>query len=277
MTLLTVFIFVAILATAIWVAMRWRRTRRRRQFRRQPFPAEWQFWLAQYVPLYRRLPQQYRDELHGHILVLLDEKKFEGCNGIEVTQEMKLIVLTHAALLLLGGPPRYYPDLVSILIYPDAFFVDVQEPIGDGFSLKTTELRAGESWQHGIVVLSWEDVEESLEFGHEGFNVIVHEFAHQLDQETGDADGMPKLETGHSVQAWAEAFGNAFARLEKQIESGHATVLDDYAAEGPAEFFAVASETFFEAPQVLIGAEPAVYAQLSQFYRLDPASWPRPK
>jgi Mlc titration factor MtfA (ptsG expression regulator) len=184
-----------------------------------------------------------------------------------LTDKMRLTIAAHAALLLLGRETDYYPDLVSVLVYPSAYRAPMAEEHG-GIVTEGEEDRFGESWQQGVVVLAWDEARAGARDLHDGENVILHEFAHQLDTEDGAADGVPVLEQRGDYAAWARALRPEYERLRRAPDE---SVLDAYGAEDPAEFFAVATEAFFERGAELRERHPALYAELSRFYRLDPA------
>lgn len=223
------------------------------------------------VPLLRTLPQDLRDRLEGKVAVFRDQVEFIGCNGIEVTKEMELSIAAQASLLIVNTDV-WYKHLYTILIYPDAFKSVSQKH--DGYVVREVEIaRSGESWQYGPVILSWAHSEQGALKTHDGHNVVLHEFAHQLDGLSGQTDGAPVLQSGQSYMKWQRVFNASFERHVKQTEIGHSTVLDAYGATLPEEFFAVAVEAFFEKPNALRHDDPDVYAQLSDLFRLDPASW----
>lgn len=247
--------------------------RRRARLRARPFPAAWRRILRRRVPLVGRLPAPLQLRLKGHIQVLLAEKPLIGCQGLEVTDEMRVTVAAQAALLLLGRErPDYFPRLRQVLLYPGAFVVDRVAPMGGGVLQDQRRVLAGESWQQGQVILSWDDVREGAAVADDGRNVVLHEFAHQLDQQTGAANGAPEL---HRAQAarWAPVMREAYGRLHALAASGQASVLSDYGTTNEAEFFAVATEVFFEQPLALSDEYPALYDELAAFYRLDPRAW----
>jgi Mlc titration factor MtfA (ptsG expression regulator) len=217
-------------------------------------------------PLWEVIPDEIRAEAEGWMRVFMAEKNFEACGGLEaVTEEMQLAIAAPACLLIAKRPQDYYERLRSILIYPDAF--TVRE---DGFG---EEQRLGESWITGSVVLSWQSVMQGDANVEDGLNVVLHEFAHQLDQSDGEADGLPELEESEDVGQWSRVFRPAYQGFCERVNAGKRSVIDDYGAESPAEFFAVVTETFFERPQGLRREEPEVYAELVHFYGMDPASW----
>jgi Mlc titration factor MtfA (ptsG expression regulator) len=245
--------------------------RRRKKRANGPFPAEWLAVLEKNVPLYARLAEADREELRRHILVFLGEKRFEGCRGLAITDEIRITIAAHACILLLHRQTDYYPGLTSILVYPDAFVApDVHHVIGD-MVLEGDEVRLGESWHQGSVVLSWEDVSEDAK-ARDGQNVALHEFAHQLDSSHGRGDSTPVLQDEAAFDAWAQALGRDFERFQRTVQRRRPEVLDEYGATDPAEFFAVATETFFETPGDLRRAYPRLYEELKRFYQQDPAA-----
>jgi len=246
---------------------------RRRRLRRQGIPREWRWVLEQEVLLYRRLPLRDREELHGHLQVLLAEKRFLGAWGIEVSQEMRLVVLAHAALLLLHRPTDYYPHFRTVILFPTTYLAPQRVMGAGGVVIEGYEARSGESWQRGPVVLSWEEARRSARGELGCRNIILHEFAHQLDYEDGFAEGAPALPSPEMYRSWAATFSREYARLQDALEMGKETLLDPYGARSPAEFFAVATEAFFMCPRELQAGHPGLYRELSTYYRQDPASW----
>lgn len=252
------------------------RERRRAKLREHPFPAEWLSILDANVPVYRRLPADLRAQLHGHIHVLLAEKHFEGCNGLEITDEVRVTIAGQAALLILNRKTGYYPDLVTILVYPSVFYADVTEADDDQGHIisEYSEDRSGESWDLGVVILSWEDIAAYTSTGRAGYNVVLHEFAHQLDMENRAMDGVPRLRDRARREAWRRAFGEAYQHFERAAAANRRTLVDPYGAGDPAEFFAVVTESFFERPLALRREYPQLYTELCLYYAVDPASWP---
>ena len=179
------------------------RNRRRERLRSQPFPHSWLDIVKKNVPIFNRLPRVYKRELQGHIQVFLAEKCFEGCGGLELTDEIKVTIAAQACLLLPHRETGYYPRLVTILVYPHAYVARSVEPIGGGIVLKGETARLGEVWKDGVVVLSWDDVRQGALDLHDGQNVVLHEFAHQLDQQDGSADGAPILDHRSQYVTWA--------------------------------------------------------------------------
>ncbi len=255
-----------------WYWRSHRMERRRRALRGRPPPAGLTQTLARNVRFYERLPAGLKTELHGHVNVFLDEKAFIGCDGLVVTDEMRFTVAGLACLLQLRREPGYFPGFSSVLLYPDAYVAD--EVTVDG-ELETHErsARAGESWHRGPVVLSWADVLRGAEDDADGYNVVLHEFAHKLDEENSNAHGLPVLNDQAHYDEWASVLAREYRSLERRVAQGESEVLDDYALTSPAEFFAVATESFYEKPAAMRDELPDLYEQLRRFYRVDPAAW----
>lgn len=246
---------------------------RREDIRNGRFPEEWLAILERNVPLYSRLPEADQRELQGHILIFLAEKRFEGCGGLVLTDEIRVTIAAQACLLLLHRETGYYPDLRSILVYPSSFISPVTERTAYGVVIERDMVRLGESWNHGYVVLSWDDVRSGAADIHDGHNVTLHEFAHQLDEEDGSANGAPLMEQRSHYVTWARILSAAFEELRNDTIFGNETVLDSYGATSPAEFFAVATETFFEKPHQLRAKHPELYDELRRYYHQDPVEY----
>jgi Mlc titration factor MtfA (ptsG expression regulator) len=246
--------------------------RHREKVAAQPFPEGWREILARNVPRLRTLGEDERHLLEQKILVFLDEKPFEGCNGLEITDEIRVTIAAEACLLLLGrDDDDDYPALDVILVYPSAYRGTITRHDG-GVVIEGETTRLGESSSRGIVVLAWDDVLRGARAPGDGHDVVIHEFAHQLDQEDGAADGAPVLSRRANYASWSKVLGKEYARLVADDEAGRKTLLDKYGATDPAEFFAVATEAFFERPKQLQAKHPELYEQLASFYKQDPAA-----
>ncbi|HEX6751303.1 MAG TPA: M90 family metallopeptidase [Longimicrobium sp.] len=244
------------------------RKRRRDEIRDRPFPEEWLAIVERNVAMYHRLSFHDRQELLRKVLVFLEEKNFEGCGGLEMTDEIRVTVAAQACIPILRFEDHYYPRLRSILVYPDTFVA--RRTRRDGWvEHEDHEAMLGEAWADGAVVLSWASVESDLRDAGDARNVVVHEFAHQLDAEDGAHDGTPPLPF-RAYGPWVRILSAEYLELR---EGRGPHVLDDYGAKNEAEFFAVASETFFERPEKLLREHPELYAELCQYYRQDPAAW----
>ena len=244
--------------------------RRREEARQAPFPDAWRDIIERNVPHVARLGPQAQEELRGHVQVFLAEKTFEGCGGLEITNEMRVTIAAQACLLQLGREATYYPTLQTILVYPHPYVAAREQR--DGFLVhESDQVRLGESWHRGPVVLAWDDVLHGARDPRDGRNVVLHEFAHQLDQEIGGSDGLPKLPMRSMHAPWARALGEEYRELVEAVGRDRKTLLGAYASTSPAEFFAVATEVFFEKPVQLRRKHPELYEQLALFYRQDPA------
>jgi Mlc titration factor MtfA (ptsG expression regulator) len=245
--------------------------RRRQRLRSAPFPPAWLEVIEKNVPFHACLPDDDRRELQGLVQVFLAEKHFEGCGGLELTDEIRVTIAAQACLLLLHRQTDDFPRLITILVYPTAYVARSVEPIGGGTVLEGETVRLGEAWKGGVVVVSWDEVRAIALGLAYGRNLVLHEFAHLLDMEDGAADGTPVLEGRGQYESWTRVLGEEYERLRRQSALGRYTVLDEYGATNPAEFFAVATESFFEKPGVLQKRHPQLYEELKAFYRQDPA------
>ena len=253
---------------------------RRKKLQSAPFSPEWRKIIEMRCLFYFQLPEQDRNEIEGHIQIFLAEKKFEGCDGLSLTDEIKVCVAAFACLLLLHRDTDYYPSLRTILVYPTAYVVPTTRHVGSGVMEESQQVRAGESWREGAVVLAWDEVCQAIQSPGSGYNVILHEFAHQLDFEDGQADGVPLLGQDESLAVrkqryadWSRVMRVEFEQLRSRVQRGESTTLRDYGATNPAEFFAVATECFFGRPQELQQQHPNLYAEMKWYYQQDPAHW----
>ena len=267
---LLLLLLVAALGLAALLAQPWWLARRRAHLRALPFPAPWRRILRQRVPAVARLPADLQRQLKQHLLVFLAEKPFIGCAGLSLTDEVRVVVAAQACLLLLGqARPDYYPRLKEVLVYPGAFAVKDIQPQAGGVVHEQRQVLAGQSWARGQVILAWAEVLAGAADPADGRNVVVHEFAHQVDQDKGLADGKPWRPTAGQRQRWAAVMGDALARLQATPSA----LISDYGATDAAEFFAVISELFFERPLALAGEAPDVYRELALLYQLNPLAW----
>jgi len=248
------------------------RMRRRQNITRQPFPAAWREFVRRNVPLVRELPATQQLRLKKHIQVLLQEVPFIGCAGLEVTDEIRVTIAAQAAFLLLGRGGSF-GNLREVLVYPGHFVVPRSEAAAGGVVRDGRDVLAGQSWQRGQVILAWTAVQDGAADPHDGANVVMHEFAHQLDQVTGAANGAPYVGRGVLQQDWATVMNREFKALVASLARDEPSLIDPYATANPAEFFAVTTELFFERPAALAAERPALYEQLKCCYRLDPAAW----
>jgi len=250
--------------------MFWLKKRRRNLIAQKPFPQEWLVILQKNMPFYNHLPDADKTELQRHMLIFLAEKRFEGCAGLEVTDEMKVTIAAQACILLLHRKTDYYPGLYSILVYPNAFVIHRPHHTESGLIAEGPQVLLGESWHRGSVVLSWDDVVHGAADIHDGQNVVLHEFAHQIDQSGGKGDSTEVLKSRTRYLAWARVLRKDYENLRSAAMQNRHDLLRDYAATNPAEFFAVATEYFFEKPKELKRRHPELYDELKQFYQQDP-------
>jgi len=257
---------------AFLVVKRLARRARRRQISALPFPDAWGAIIEKNVPLYRRLPDALKQQLHGLVQVFLDEKRFEGCGGLEISDEIKVTVAAQACMLLLNRQATYFPKLHNILVYPHTYVAKTLSADGR-VVVDRDSVRLGESWQNGPVVLAWDSVKGGTSNVHDARNVVLHEFAHQLDQEDGATDGAPILSGRSRYVAWARVLGAEYETLQSHQKKRQRSVMNKYGATNPAEFFAVATETFFEKPRQMQKQHPELYDELRDYYQLDPLEW----
>jgi Mlc titration factor MtfA (ptsG expression regulator) len=290
--------FAALLVGLIAGLPRWRASRRERWASR-PFPPAWRTILRRRVPLYRGLPAHLQQQLRRHIQVFLAEKPFLGCAGLEITDEIRVTVAAQACLLRLNRGGALFPELRQILVYPGAFMVDRVATEAGGVLREQRRALAGESWSQGQVILSWQDVVDGARVVDDGHNVVLHEFAHQLDQESGAANGAPRLDSRRAQARWADVMHREFDALHGRLRAREAArerarawaswnsepmpppmpldappeLISDYGATNPAEFFAVVTEVFFEQAAALAQRHPALFEILRDYYAVDPREW----
>ncbi len=254
----------------------WQRARRMRR----PLPPAWQEVLERRLSIYRRLPRAEQQALAGLTQVLMGEVGFEAGIGLDrVDMPMRLMIAGQIALGLLHRPLADLPRLRTIIVYPGAYRARGRRQTPEGVIVAVDEERQGEAWEHGVIVLSWDDVAYDAEHIDDGLNVVLHEVAHVLDAETGEMDGVPLLPSAEMARRWRRAVEDAHVNLERRIRLGRDSVLDAYALEDRGELFAVASEAFFEAPHQLQREVPGLWSVLREFYGVDPSAWmdvPRP-
>jgi Mlc titration factor MtfA (ptsG expression regulator) len=266
--------FAAVLAVGIAVLAAlllppWLRARRRRAALHAPALGEGVAdAMARNVPVTAALPAPLRQRLEGLVTSFLDEKQFVGCNGLEITDEIRATVAAQACLLLLGRPASHYDELQSILVYPGVFWVEDEIHDDDGLVTRRRRELSGEAWDSHRIILSWDDVAGAGSAPGDGYNVVLHEFAHYLD-----AEGLGPADRAAAPEAWRESLAREFRAFCARVDGHEHTYLDPYAAEDEAEFFAVATEEFFECPLGLRAAHPGIYRLLQSFYGTDPAAW----
>ncbi len=271
--ILAILFSIAVSAIAIGILcypffVNWQRDR----LMRQPFPRAWLNIVQNNLAIYICLSPEQQKQLQGYIQVFLKEKQFIGCLGLQITEEIKVTIAAIACLLLFGDRKTFFPNLQSILVYPTAYIVN--EMVMNSYVVEERRVaRLGESWTRDQLVLSWEQVQQDILNWHDGHNVVLHEFAHQLDQEDGKAEGVPILPRAMDYAAWAKVMTAEYLQLRDRLETDKKTIIDSYGATNPAEFFAVATETFFEKPKQLNQKHQDLYELLQRYYHLDPLQW----
>lgn len=241
------------------------RRRQRRRALSKPFPPEWLEIIQNNLPPYLKLPEELQQQVQQYTQEFLYDKSFEGCGGLLLNDEIKVTIASQASLLLLNRKAGCYPKLCSVLVYPSTYVARNERD--------EKSVRLGESWQSGAVVLAWDSVKRGAANFTDGHNLVLHEFAHQLDQEDGSGDGAPVLANPSRYAPWARVLSEEYSLHCKRVGRGKKSVLDAYGASNPAEFFAVASETFFEKPRQLQKKHGDLYDELRQFYQVDPLEW----
>jgi len=261
-----------LLAVLAFFSHRYYQKWRHRRLRNSQLPPAWLSFLSDHLPPYSRLSSQDRERLHYKLKVFLADKKFYGCGGLEITDEMRLTIAGEACLLVLNHDGAVYPGLESILVYPSAFVATRERQLDDGTVTVSSHGLSGESWDVGKVILSWDDVVKGAADFSDGQNVVLHEFAHQLDTQSGGANGAPRLRSG-SYKSWARVLSHNYEDLHSRVERKQPTVLDAYGTTNPAEFFAVATEAFFERPRALKELRPELYEELRMYFCVDTCEW----
>ena len=256
---------------AIWLGRRLRERRRAAEFSK-PWPPEWRRLLEDSLPLYRRMPPELRRRLEPLVREFLADIEFIGCRGLVVTDEMRLVIAAQACLLVVQRGPGAYGSLRSILLYPDEFVVEEREEDEAGVVTEGVRALSGQTLETSRIILSWRDVQESRIEG-DAYNVVLHEFAHYLDHELGGTLTEKGVRHRGALARWHQVLEREYEALCAAVERGEPTLIDAYGAEHPAEFFAVATEVFFEQPREMQIHHGRLYDELKRFYGLDPASW----
>jgi len=265
-------ILLLIVAAVTFAVVFWPGIRLKRIYA-QDFPRHWLDIVRRRLAFYDRLPTDLRKQLQNLIKVFIHDKQFIGCAGQEINDDIRVTIAAQACLLILNRQSSLYQELQAILVYPSTF-VSTRE-VRDEIGLVSTDRTAllGESWSQGKVILAWDNVENGVMNLHDGYNVVLHEFAHQLDHESGATNGAPVLLTRGAYKSWAHVLSKEFEQLQHEAEHRYHGLMDHYGATNPAEFFAVATETFFERPVEMAHQHRELYQELAGFYRVDPASW----
>ncbi|HET9418244.1 MAG TPA: M90 family metallopeptidase [Chthoniobacterales bacterium] len=248
--------------------------RRRNELKTKPFPSEWLDIIRRRVAFFARLSKADQAELLGHIQVFLAEKRFEGCAGFEIIDEIRVTIAAQACLLLLHRKTDYFPRLLTILVYTSTYLVDEQRHIEGPIWEEGKMSRLGETGRTmRSMVLAWDAVQSGADDPSDGQNIVLHEFAHQLDYENDAADGAPALATHEQQLSWREVMTTEFASLRAADDTGIPTLLNTYGATNPAEFFAVAVEAFFEQPAALRSTHPRLYKELRRYFNQNPIEY----
>lgn len=267
-------LFIVVAATIFYVGF-WPRLRLR-SITSKPFPAAWKETVANRLPFFELFPQALKERFENQIKVFLRDKQFIGCAGQEIDDEIRVTIAAQACLLILNRNSNPYRKLNAVLVYPSTFVATRQVRDDLGLVSTTQTAMLGESWSQGKVVLAWDNVEAGARNLSDGQNVVLHEFAHQLDNESGAHNGAPVLSTSGAYQSWAHVLTDEFQRLQKKAARGRKGLIDHYGATNPAEFFAVTTETFFERPQEMYHSHRELFEELASFYKLDPRDWSAP-
>jgi Mlc titration factor MtfA (ptsG expression regulator) len=249
----------------------WIDDERRREILSRPFPNAWLEFLRNNVPQYSLLSGKEKAKLRNAVQVFSAEKHWEGCGGLQVTDEMKVTIAGYACLLTLGMKKNYFPRVKTILIYPGGFRVPKDAQATDFLGEDTMRV-LGIAWQRGPVILSWDDIANQIHASGTAGNLVIHEFAHQLDMQGGPADGTPLLPNPKLQAKWRSIMKTEYKRLVEESREGRPGLLDHYGAVSEVEFFAVASECFFEQPVEMKREHPDLYGVLRRYYRQDPAT-----
>ena len=259
-----------VLAIALALLIPWLRLKRALA---APFPPEWVAILERNIGVYRQLPMPLRLQLRQLIKQFLHQKTFSGAGGLVIDDEIRVTIAAEACMLILNRKSGVYPALRYIIVYPAAFVVARQSRDESGVVDPSARDLLGESWSNGKVILAWDSVLRGARNFSDGRNVVLHEFAHQLDSESGSVNGAPVLVGASSYRSWSEVFSEEFRQLQLETRHGKHSLMDHYGATNPAEFFAVATETFFEQPRQMATHHQQLFDLLSSYYRIDPREW----
>lgn len=252
----------------------WLKNRRRRQILATPFPAEWQAILDEQVGHYALLGGKEQQKLRDAVQIMLAEKTWEGCRGLDLTDDIRVTIAALAAVMILGFDDYYFDNVATILVYPNEYVVKEERAIAGGATMEEESDRLGEAHYRGPVILSWKEIHDNAIAPGYGSNLVFHEFAHQLDMLNGAFDGTPDLPDDAIAQRWSRIMDEEFRRLQMAERRRRETLLDPYGASDPAEFFAVAVECFFDSPRAMLEVYPPLYELFRDYFKQDPATWP---
>ena len=265
-------IFVVLVLVAVTVSLFLPRYRLKKAIE-APFPTEWVSIVERNISIYRNLPKPLRLQLRKLIKQFLHQKHFTGAGGLKITDEIRVTIAAEACMLLVNRKTNVYPSLRYIIVYPSAFVVDRPQGGADGIVSEGRKGLLGESWSNGKVILAWDNVLHGSRNFVDGQNVVLHEFAHQLDSESGSTNGAPILAGKSCLRTWATTLSGEFDELQKDAWRGKRSLIDHYGATNPAEFFAVSTETFFEKPVQMAQHHAELFEVLKCYYRIDPRDW----
>ena len=251
--------------------MGWLRRRRRRRLGARPLPPAWRGFLAANFAQYEWLAAEDRARLDAHTQILVAEKNWEGCNGLAMSEEIKVTIAAQAGLLAIGLHEEYFESIYSVLVYPSSYVAKQTEMQPGGVVIESDSPRLGEASSVGAIVLSWPDVLRSGRVPDDGVNVVFHEFAHALDLQGHGFDGAPLLESRAQYQTWSQIMTAEYHRLILRTQHGRPTLLDPYGTVSEAEFFAVVTESFFEQPLAMREEHPQLYDLFRNFFHQNPA------
>ncbi len=246
--------------------------RKRARLLQEPFPAAWDECLQRNVAIYSFLAPEKQERLCELLHIFVAERRWEGCGGQTITDEIKVTIGALACILLLGMEHDYFSQVPSILVYPTAFMAGEAHPIRAGVIHEEGVGLVGEAWRHGPVILAWDNVLADARTTGIGRNLVFHEFAHQIDFQGEWPHRATRAEMRSLSRRWNKVMTAEYEKLIQDAEEGRATLLDEYGATDPAEFFAVATECFFEQPARLRRRHPRLYSLLRDFYGQDPAT-----
>lgn len=248
----------------------WFKRSRRKKIHKQPWPESWSLHLNRNVRLTWEMTPAELQEIQRRIKIFVAETRFEGCDGLQVTEEMQVTVAAQACLMLLGVENFYFDNVKTVLMFPAAFDRKTNDGVSHG-----SQTRLGEAWQGGPIILSWRDTLKGGRNEDDGRNLVIHEFAHALDGLDGEMGGQIIFEDKQFMAQWRTTIDREFAELVQAKESQKRTLLDHYGATNRAEFFAVACETFFEKPREFRAEHPELFDLLTTYFGVDPHSWQR--
>ena len=254
--------------------LHWFRQRRRKRLTQAPFPSSWEEIIRRNVAHYCMLEDAERAKLRGLIQVFISEKNWEGAGGLELDDEIRVTISAQACLLILDLPHNYYRNVQSIVVYPSTVVPPQRKPGFFETALAPVDMEQpilGQAFLQGPVIIIWDAALRGSRHPELGHNVIYHEFAHKLDMLNGAADGTPPLHSRAEYRDWVRICSHEYQRLRRDVSMGRKSFLHSYGATSEAEFFAVATEQFFDQPKRMLDQAPDLYRVLQEYYRQDPS------